>query len=205
MNACLIQCISYKKLLQILYGKLGADNKKMVFLFTDQHVVEEGFLELINNMLTSGMVPALYADDEKESIIGTVRDEAVKSGLPPTKEAIWQFFVSKCSNNLHVVMSMSPVGDVLSRRCRNFPGMVNNSSIDWLFPWPDQALLAVASELILPENPLIPGEYRDAIIEQIVYVHKSVCTVSDEFTRKLRRQNYVTPKNFLDFIATYQV
>ena len=26
----------------------------MVFLFTDQHVVEEGFLELINNMLTSG-------------------------------------------------------------------------------------------------------------------------------------------------------
>ena len=32
-----------------------------------------GFLELINNMLTSGMVPALYADDEKEQIIGQVR------------------------------------------------------------------------------------------------------------------------------------
>lgn len=32
-----------------------------------------GFLELINNMLTSGMVPALFADDEKEGIIGQVR------------------------------------------------------------------------------------------------------------------------------------
>jgi len=31
-----------------------------------------GFLELINNMLTSGMVPALFADDEKEGIIGQV-------------------------------------------------------------------------------------------------------------------------------------
>ena len=31
-----------------------------------------GFLELLNNMLTSGMVPALYADDEKEQIIGQV-------------------------------------------------------------------------------------------------------------------------------------
>ena len=31
-----------------------------------------GFLENINNMLTSGMVPALYPDDEKESIIGGV-------------------------------------------------------------------------------------------------------------------------------------
>jgi len=58
--------------LKILYNKLGMENKKTVFLFTDQHVAEEGFLELINNMLTSGMVPALYADEEKEAIIGSV-------------------------------------------------------------------------------------------------------------------------------------
>lgn len=32
-----------------------------------------GFLELINNMLTSGIVPALFADDEKEAIIGQVK------------------------------------------------------------------------------------------------------------------------------------
>ena len=31
-----------------------------------------GFLELINNMLTSGMVPALYNYEEKEQIIGQV-------------------------------------------------------------------------------------------------------------------------------------
>ena len=31
-----------------------------------------GFLELVNNMLTSGMVPALFPDDEKEAIIGQV-------------------------------------------------------------------------------------------------------------------------------------
>jgi len=177
----------------------------MVFLFTDQHVVEEGFLELINNMLTSGMVPALFADDEKENLISSVRDEAAKAGLPPTREALWQFFVSKCSNNLHVVMAMTPVGDLLSRRCRSFPGMVNNANIDWLFPWPDEALLDVASELIHPDDPLIPAKNRDAIIQHMVYVHKSVCELSEEFIKKLRRQNFVTPKNYLDFIATYQV
>jgi dynein heavy chain, axonemal len=32
-----------------------------------------GFLELINNMLTTGMVPALFADEEREGIIGNVR------------------------------------------------------------------------------------------------------------------------------------
>jgi hypothetical protein len=34
-------------------------SQAVVFLFTDQHVGEEGFLELINNLLTMGMVPAL--------------------------------------------------------------------------------------------------------------------------------------------------
>lgn len=41
--------------LKTLYLKLGIENKKTVFLFTDAHVAEEGFLELINNMLTSGL------------------------------------------------------------------------------------------------------------------------------------------------------
>ena len=83
--------------------------------------------------------------------------------------------------------------------------MVNNSNIDWLFPWPDEALLAVATELITPGNPLVPSEFRQQIIEHHVDVHKSVIDVSRDFVMTLRRQNYVTPKNFLDFIATYQV
>ena len=36
------------------------------------HIILAGFLELVNNMLTSGMVPALFPDDEKEGIIGQV-------------------------------------------------------------------------------------------------------------------------------------
>lgn len=80
-----------------------------------------------------------------------MRNEALKAGSAPARESIWQYFVSKCSNNLHIVMAMSPVGDTLRTRCRNFPGMVNNASIDWFFPWPDQALFAVASTFISPD------------------------------------------------------
>ena len=45
---------TFREDLKLLYLKLGIENKKTVFLFTDAHVAEEGFLELINNMLTSG-------------------------------------------------------------------------------------------------------------------------------------------------------
>lgn len=50
--------------LKALYMKLGIENRKIVFIFTDGHVAEEGFLELINNMLTSGwfwLTPRLLA------------------------------------------------------------------------------------------------------------------------------------------------
>lgn len=81
-----------------------------MFLFTDSHVADEGFLELINNMLTSGMVPALYDSSEKDALTGSLHDAVTKAGLVPTKETCWSFFVQKCRDNLHIVLAMSPVG-----------------------------------------------------------------------------------------------
>jgi hypothetical protein len=46
--------VAFREDLKKLYTMLGAENKKMVFLFTDSHVADEGFLKLINNMLTTG-------------------------------------------------------------------------------------------------------------------------------------------------------
>ncbi|XP_022608125.1 dynein heavy chain 10, axonemal [Seriola dumerili] len=188
--------------LKTLYLKLGIENKKMVFLFTDGHVAEEGFLELINNMLTSGIVPALFPDDEKESVLNQLRDEALKMGAGPSKESVWQYFVNKSANNLHIVLGMSPVGDTLRTRCRNFPGLMNNTVIDWFLPWPPQALLAVAQSF-LGESPMIPEAHSAEVIAYVCMVHIFVGDYSKLFQQKLRRSNYVTPKNYLDFITTY--
>ena len=121
-------------------------------------------------MLTSGMVPALFPDDEKEVIIGQVlintvnysilniceyqvRDEATKLGYPPSKESLFSYFIQKSVNNMHIVLAMSPVGEILKTRCRNFPGLVNNTSIDWFTAWPKQALHAVASQFLCEVSP----------------------------------------------------
>ncbi len=189
--------------LKVLYNKLGIENKKIVFLFGDQHVAEEGFLELINNMLTSGMVPALFTDEEKEAILGQIRDEAVRNGASLAKESVWQYFVTKCSNNLHIVLAMSPVGDTLRTRCRNFPGLVNNANIDWFMPWPEQALFAVATSYLSKENEFVPKEHKENLVSHMVMVHQSVEHYSEQFAAKLRRYNYTTPKNYLDYISTY--
>ncbi|RYY37981.1 hypothetical protein EON62_00755, partial [archaeon] len=186
--------------LKNLYKQLGKG--PTVFLFTDAHVIEEGFLELINNMLTTGMVPALYETDERDQLINSVRAEVKAAGMYDTKENCWSYFVNKCRNNLHLVLAMSPSGDALRRRCRNFPGLVSNTVIDWFFAWPKDALYRVAENFIKEE--VLPDENRADITQHMVHVHQSVVTASKRFEVELRRHNYVTPKNYLDFISNYR-
>lgn len=69
-----------------------------------------------------GMVPALFTEEEKDNILTQIGQEALKFGMGPAKESVWQFFVNKSANNLHIVLGMSPVGETLRTRCRNFPG-----------------------------------------------------------------------------------
>ena len=73
-----------------------------------------------------------------------------------TREALWNAFAERCRRNLHVVLAMSPVGEDLRRRCRNFPALVNNCTIDWFDPWPAQALQSVAGAFLQVKKG--PGE-----------------------------------------------
>jgi dynein heavy chain len=50
----------------------------------------------------------------------------------------------------------------------------------------------------------IPNSMRESIVKHMVMVHTTVSSQSIEFKQKLRRHNYVTPKNFLDFIMNYR-
>ena len=80
--------------LKRLYFTAGVENKPTVFLFNDTQVVEESFLEDINNVLSSGEVPNLYKADEFEEVfimylclyhpeIGRDTDNVIKWTLSP--------------------------------------------------------------------------------------------------------------------------
>ncbi len=70
---------------------------------------------------------------------------------------------------MHIILAMSPAGDTLRLRCRNFPGLVSNTNIDWFFPWPEDALAAVASYFLV--NVELDEEHRQPITDHIVMIH----------------------------------
>lgn len=59
------------------------------------------------------------------------------------------------------------------------------------------------SRPITGESPMIPECNAEAVVDHVCMVHSSVGEYSKLFQQTLRRSNYVTPKNFLDFISTY--
>ena len=45
--------------------------------------------------------------------------------------ALFNFFVNRCKENLHIMLCMSPIGDAFRDRLRQFPSLINCCTIDW--------------------------------------------------------------------------
>lgn len=147
------------------------------------------------------------------------------------QEAVWTSFIARVRVNLHLVLTMSPVGDAFrarcvgrqntarpdawaaaslppeplwhpspsvkpfalpyltpphlpscpltnppafhARRCRQFPSLINCTTIDWFAPWPTEALLSVSSQF-LASTDLGSEEVKAAVAAMCVIVHTSV-------------------------------
>lgn len=58
----------FKEDLKNLYAVCGVAGKPTVFILIDNQIMDEQFLEIINNMLSSGEVTNLYKPDEFEDV-----------------------------------------------------------------------------------------------------------------------------------------
>lgn len=61
--------------LAVLYLKAGLKGIGITFLMSDSQIAEEKFLVVVNDMLATGEITELFADDEVDNIINTVRNE----------------------------------------------------------------------------------------------------------------------------------
>ena len=71
------------------------------------------------------------AVEDIDAIVEAVRPMATAAGKLETRNVIFAHFVALCRDKVHVVLTMSPVGDQFRRRLRMFPSLVNCCTIDW--------------------------------------------------------------------------
>lgn len=182
----------------------GVEGKPTVFLFVDTQIVMETFLEDLNNILNTGDVPNLMSAPEDQDAIATAaRPICAAKGLQANKMNFDAVYVSQVRRNLHLVLAMSPIGDVFRERLRQFPSLVSCCTIDWFAEWPEQALTSVAAST-LDSVELSEESVRGGLVDMVMYVHKSVEDVSNEYFDALKRKNYVTPTSYLELLSTYE-
>ncbi|TYZ61865.1 hypothetical protein PybrP1_000798 [[Pythium] brassicae (nom. inval.)] len=185
-----------------LYEQVGVQEQKTVFLFSDTQIKSESFVEDLNNILSSGEIPGLFDKEEQPTILDAVRLRARAQGVKETKEALWSFFISEVRRNLHVVLAFSPIGKGFRNRMRQFPSLVNNTTIDWFSEWPLDALQEVAMKF-LEEKSVASDKQRPKIASVFAVVHSSVLLASGQVLASMKRHNYVTPTNYLSLVTGY--
>ncbi|XP_077876201.1 dynein axonemal heavy chain 8 isoform X2 [Ictidomys tridecemlineatus] len=192
--------------LKALYKVAGADGKGITFIFTDNDIKDEAFLEYLNNLLSSGEISNLFARDEMDEItqglISVMKRELPRH--PPTFDNLYEYFISRSRKNLHVVLCFSPVGEKFRARSLKFPGLISGCTMDWFSRWPKEALIAVASYFLLDYNIVCSGEIKKQVVETMGLFHDMVSESCESYFQRYRRRAHVTPKSYLSFINGYK-
>ncbi|KAF6028575.1 DNAH7 [Bugula neritina] len=198
--------VEWREDIKHILRKATETDNHAVFLFSDTQIKQESFLEDINNLLNAGEVPNLYPTDEKAEIcekmrqLDRQRDKTKQTDGSPV--ALFNFFVQRVRDQLHIVLAMSPIGDAFRNRLRKFPSLVNCCTIDWFQAWPADALEAVATRALGDLD--IDEEIKSACISMCQEFHISTRDLSVKFEQELERHNYVTPTSYLELISTFK-
>ena len=194
--------VEFREDLKKIMIKTGVEGKSLAFVFGDTQIVDEAFLEDISSILNTGEVPGMFPTDEMNAVIESLRPIALNAGLSDTRDNLQRLFVQRVRDNLHIILTMSPVGSALRVRCRQFPSLINCCTIDWFTAWPADALQSVATRF-LGEEELGTAEENKALCDMCVEIHTNVSSFSDKFYAELQRRVYTTPKSYLDLINLY--
>lgn len=148
----------------------GVDNKSTSFLFVDTQIINEQMLEDINNILNSGDVPNLYKNEDYEPIFKVGKLVCMEKGLQITKMNMFSGYLGRVKRNIHMIIAMSPLGEIFRSRIRKFPSLVNCCTIDWFSEWPEEALLGVGKGQVTAAD-LNLGKFLDPCVEMFKDMH----------------------------------
>ncbi|XP_046630090.1 dynein axonemal heavy chain 7-like [Neodiprion virginianus] len=179
----------------------AGSGKDFVLLITDRQLKDEQLLD-VDSLLNYGEVPNLFASDERQKIIETVRLAAQNGdrNLEISSVAVMEYFVNQCREKLHFVLCFSPVGVAFRRSLLSYPNL-RRCSVNWFNGWPETALEEVATKYT--KNIKIPEAIRSKCVTACKYFHNSAKEVGYSYDKNTGRLTYVTIPAYLHLVQSF--
>lgn len=118
-----------------------------------------------------------------------------------SQDEIMAEFRSNAKKSVHVVLTMSPIGEDFRRRLRMFPALVNCCAIDYFLPWPQDALQSVA-EYFIKEVEDLP-EFN-GVCSICVDMQMRTNQLAEKYKQNEKRYYYVTPTSYLVLLRNFK-
>lgn len=112
--------------------------------------------------------------------------------------------MDRLRDNLHMCFGFSPMNELFPIRAQKFPSIFSSVSINWFLPWPEEALIAVASAFLGSYNLDATDANRSKLYALMGNMQAMVRDTALLYFARMRRNVYVTPKTFLCFIDFYK-
>ncbi|CAK0878751.1 unnamed protein product [Prorocentrum cordatum] len=186
----------------------GVKGEKITFIFDESNALGPAFLERMNALLAAGEVPGLFEGDE----FSTLMTECRHAGMQGLDDAeLFARFTKQVQRNLHIVFTMNPANPDFYNRSNSSPALFNRCIIDWFGDWPHEALIQVGYDFtkeleVSSESFGRPANFadekvkHDALANVIVEFHEKVDEVNVQLRKSAQKYNFITPRDFLDFI-----
>jgi len=72
-------------------------------------------------ILSTGEIPNLIAKDDREVWLGDIKNQEIKirgKSYDPSPDELWNVFINRVKDNLHMVLCFSPVGQKFRDRAQ---------------------------------------------------------------------------------------
>ncbi|KAJ3197037.1 Cytoplasmic dynein 2 heavy chain 1 [Irineochytrium annulatum] len=175
--------------LKEVLSNAGILNEETMFILEDHQITNVSFLESVNSLLSGGEVPGLYAPEELDSLLSSIKDQHSELGFRGT---LFEFFVSRIRKNLHVVIMLDSASKNLTLYCEANPALYTKCQLEWLESWLPESMESLVREVLSQNSDFSEIKELDAIIKLITSVHNSTVSRAS------------TPKHFVSFIKTYE-
>lgn len=206
----------FREDLKPLLTTAGVVQRPVVFFIAEGQIVEEDFLREISSILETGKVEGLFSEEEM-NMFGEDLKRSRPRGAGEDTRPTEQIFADNVMQNLHVALSLAPVGERYLHWMRIYPALTNWTTCDWYRPWPETALLAVAQSHLEPKkDPLMMYRYglteekekTATLLTDVPMVCKACVAVTESVTRQLMKLPgtalVITPKFFVELLKVFK-